>query len=252
MDIKKRIIPIFTYKNNVLVKSINYSNYRNVNSIIPIIKLFNKRNVDEMIFLNLDNQIDLDLLENFVNEVDYPITYGGGVDNIDIMRKIYNIGFDKICLNSILYTNINFAKEACKIFGKQSIIASIDVKKDTLGNYICYYNNGTINSNIDIHQHINNIIESDSIAELLITNINNEGTYSGFDYELYESLEKYDIRILSNGGGAYDESNIINTTKINNIYGLCFSSLFFFKQYTPNDIKKLLYKNSINCANYLC
>ena len=250
MDIKKRIIPIFTYKNNVLVKSINYENYRNVNSILPIIKLFNKRNIDEMVFLNLDNNINLNLLENFVNEVDYPITYGGGIDNINKMREIYNIGFDKICLNSILYNDYDFSRKACEIFGKQSIIASIDVKKDINNIYNCYYNNGKINSNLNIHQHIENIIENDSIAEILITNIENEGTFNGFDYELYESLKDYNIRILPNGGGSYNENNIIDTIKINNVYGLCFSSLFFFKQYTPNDIKKVLYNNSINCVNY--
>ena len=105
---KKRIIPIFTYKKSVLVKSINFENYRNVNTIIPIIKLFNKRNIDEMVFLNLDDDIDLDLLKSFVNEIDYPITYGGNVDNIEIMEKIFNLGFDKICINSLLYKNIDF------------------------------------------------------------------------------------------------------------------------------------------------
>ena len=57
MNFKKRVIPIFTYKNNLLVKSIRYKDYRNVNSIIPIIKLFNKRNIDEMIFLNLEKEL---------------------------------------------------------------------------------------------------------------------------------------------------------------------------------------------------
>lgn len=251
MDIKKRIIPIFTYKNNVLVKSINYENYRNVNSILPVIKLFNKRNIDEMIFLNLDNNINLNLLENFVNETDYPITYGGGIDNIDTMRKIYNIGFDKICLNSILYKDNDFSRKACEIFGKQSIIGSIDIKKDINNNYNCYYNNGKTNSNLNIYQHIENIIENDSIAEIVITNIEKEGTFNGFDYELYDSLKDYNIRILPNGGGAYNENNIIDTIKIDNVYGLCFSSIFFFKKYTPNDIKKILYNNSINCVNYI-
>jgi cyclase len=250
-DIKKRIVPVFTYKSNVLVKSINYENYRNVNSILPVIKLFNKRNIDEMIFLNLDNNINLNLLENFVNEIDYPITYGGGVTDINIMRQIYNIGFDKICLNSILYKDNDFSRKACEIFGKQSIIGSIDVKKDiNNNNYTCYYNNGKINSNLDIHQHIENIIENDSIAEILITNIENEGTFNGFDYKLYDNLKDYNIRILPNGGGSYNENNIIDTVKIKNVYGLCFSSLFFFKQYTPNDVKKILYNNNINCVNY--
>ena len=251
MDIKKRIIPIFTYKNNVLVKSIKYENYRNVNSVLPVIKLFNKRTVDEMIFLNLNNSIDFDLLENFVNEVDYPITYGGGICDINTMRKIYNIGFDKISLNSILYEDYDYSRKACEIFGKQSIIASIDVKKNENNIYDCYYKNGKQNTNININTHIENIIEHDSIAELLVTNIDKEGTFTGFDYELYNNIKEYNIRILSNGGGSYDRKNIIDTVNINNIYGLCFSSLFFFKQYTPNDIKKLLINNNINCSNYL-
>jgi cyclase len=249
MNFKKRVIPIFTYKNNLLVKSIGFKDYRNVNSIIPIIKLFNKRNIDEMIFLNLEKNIDFKILENFVNEIDYPITYGGGIDNIDIMRKIYSIGFDKICLNSILYINKEFSKNASKIFGKQSICASIDVRKIN-DNYFCFYNNGSINSNLTIQEHIKNIIESDSISEIIITNIDNEGTFNGFDYKLYKILEDYNIHIIVNGGGNYDEKNIIDTLSIKNIYGVCFSSLFFFKQYTPNDIKKILFNNNISCVNY--
>jgi imidazole glycerol-phosphate synthase subunit HisF len=245
----KRVIPIFTYRNNVLVKSINYSNYRNVNSVIPVIKLFNKRNIDEMIFLNLNNEIDFNLLSSFVNEVDYPITYGGNINSIDTMKKIYNLGFDKISLNSILYTDPDFSIKACKLFGKQSITASIDVKKHD-DNYYCYYHNGKINSNLKIEEHLKNIIEKNTIAEIVVTNIDYDGTFKGFDTNLYKKLENFNIRILSNGGGCYDEKNIINNASINNNYGLCFSSLFFFKQYIPNDIKKILYNNNFNCANY--
>lgn len=250
LEYKKRIIPIFTYKNNVLVKSVNYSNYRNVNSILPIIRLFNKRNIDEMIFLNLEDKIDFGLLENFVNEVDYPITYGGNISDIETMRKIYKIGFDKVALNSILYKNISFAKEACKIFGKQSIVASIDIRKID-NQYRCFYHNGKIDSGLTVVQHLENIINADCISEIIITSIDNDGTFSGFDEKLYETLQNFKIRILVNGGGNYDGTNIVNVLKIPNVYGLCFSSLFFFKQYTPNDIKKMLKNNNIPFVNSL-
>jgi len=242
---KKRIIPIFTYKNNVLVKSVNFTDYRNVNTILPVIRLFNKRNVDEMIFLNLDDTIDYNLLIQFVDEIDYPITYGGGVENIETMIKIFNIGFDKIALNSILYTAPEFAKKAADLFGKQSLVASIDIRKIN-NEYICFYQNGKINSNTTVQSHIENIISTDSISEIIVTNIDYEGTYKGFDYELYSILKRYRIRILGNGGGCYNEENIINTINIDNIYGLCFSSMFFFQRYTPNDVKKILRKNGLN------
>jgi len=246
--IKKRIIPIFTYRKNVLVKSINFENYRNVNSIIPVIKLFNKRSIDEIIFLNLDNNIDFKLLESFVDELDYPITYGGNVDNIYVMEKIFKIGFDKISLNSSLYLNNNFVKEASLKFGKQSIVASIDVRRIN-NDYYCFYNNGKINSNLKIEEHIQNIIDNDYVSELLITCIDNEGSFNGFNIDLYNKLKNFNIRIIANGGGDYNEDNIIQTINNNNIYGLGFSSLFFFKQYTPNDIKKILKKNNILCVN---
>jgi cyclase len=248
-NIKKRIIPIFTYKNNVLVKSINFTNYRNINSIVPVIKLFNKRNIDEMIFLNLNTTIDYNLLETFINSVDYPITYGGNITSIQTMRDIYNIGFDKISLNSMLYNEPDFARKACEVFGKQSIVASVDVKKYN-DLYYCYYNNGKITSNLTINEHLDNIVDSDVIAEVIVTNIDHEGTYKGFDNILYKQLEDYNIRILANGGGTYDTENIIDNININNIYGQCYSSLFFFKQYTPNDIKKVFYENNISCSNY--
>jgi len=260
---KIRIIPIFTYKNNVLVKSVNYSNYRNVNSILPVIRLFNKRNVDEMIFLNLEDKIDYNLLENFVNEIDYPITYGGSIQDIETMKKIFNMGFDKISINSLLYTNIELVKKASSIFGKQSIVGSIDIRKIYIKNdtnnidnnftYKCYYNNGKIDSGLTIYEHLENIIKSDCLSEVIITVIDNEGAFSGFDTYLYTSLKDFNIRILVNGGGNYNEDNILKTIKNKNIYGLCFSSLFFFKQYTPNNIKQLLIKNKINCVNkHLC
>ena len=187
-------------------------------------------------------------LESFVDELDYPITYGGNVDNIETMERIYKIGFDKISLNSSLFLNNNFVKEASLKFGKQSIVASIDVKLID-NDYYCFYNNGKISSNLKIEDHIQNIIDNDYVSELLITCIDNEGTFKGFNYELYNKIKNFNIRIIANGGGDYNENNIIQTININNIYGLGFSSLFFFKQYTPLDVKKILKNNDILCVN---
>ena len=247
--VKKRIISVFTYKAGVVVKSLKFGNYRNVNTIIPTVKLFNKKNIDEMIFLNLDENIDFKLLESFINEIDYPITYGGGIKNIETIHCLFKIGFDKVSLNSILYTDVSTVIKASKIFGKQSIVASIDVKKIN-NEYYCFYNNGKINSMLTIEEHITNIINSDSISEIIVTSIDNDGTFVGFDEELYKKISNYNIKIIANGGGNYDENNIIKIFNNKNIYGLIFSSLFFFKQYTPTDIKNILNKNNISYVNH--
>jgi cyclase len=167
------------------------------------------------------------------------------------MKKIFNIGFDKICLNSLVYKNLSVILDAKNIFGKQSITINIDVKKNLNdNNYYCYYNNGKTHTNILLDDHIKYIINNDIAGEIIISNMDNDGTFNGFDLDLYKLTEIYKIRILANCGGNYNEKNISEVININNIEGLCFSSLFFFTQYTPNDIKEILIKNNKKCINY--
>jgi cyclase len=246
---KQRIIPIFTLKDSVLVKSINYKDYRNVNSIYSSLKLFNKKNVDEMIVLNLNKNIDDVLLDIVVNQIDVPVTYGGNILSLSDLNYVYNNGIDKISINSLAYTNKDIIRQACEIYGKQSICCSIDVRNIN-SQYLCHYDNGQINTNLFINEHIDNMCDLDAFGEFLITPIEKDGTMSGYDCKLYDFLKDKNIRILSNGGGNSNEENLVQIAKQQNIYGLCFSSLFFFTQYTPNDIKKILDRNNIKCANY--
>ena len=114
---------------------------------------------------------------------------------------------------------------------------------------ICFYHNGKINTGITVFNHIENIIKMDAIAEIIVTNISQEGMMTGFDTDLYLKLKDFKIRILVNGGGCSNEENIRDVFCLDNIYGACFSSLFFFTRYTPNDIKKILKQYNIDCVN---
>jgi cyclase len=242
----KRIIPIFTFKGDVLVKSINFKNYRNVNTINSAIKLFSRRNIDEIIFLNLNEHIDFNFLKSFVLNVDVPITYGGNINSIEIMKQIYSIGFDKISINSLIYLNFDLVVEASKYFGKQSIVGCIDVKYID-NNYYCFYNNGSINSTFTIFEILEKIIKNNIFGEILINDIDNDGLITGFNLDLFNKLEDFDINIIPSGGGNLQTS--LEVAKIKNINAMCFSSLFFFTHITPRDVKTYLNENNIKTVN---
>jgi cyclase len=242
----KRIIPIFTFKGNVLVKSKKFKNYRNVNSLNSAIKLFSRRNIDEIIFLNLNDHIDFYFLKSFVLNVDVPITYGGNIESIEVMKQIYSMGFDKISLNSLIYLNFDLVLEASKCFGKQSMVGCIDVKYVD-NNYYCFYNNGSINSMFTIFEILNKIIENNVFGEILINDIDNDGLINGFNLDLFNKLEDFNISIIPSGGGNLHSS--LDVAKLKNVNAICFSSLFFFTQTTPKDIKTYLNENGIKTVN---
>ena len=108
-------------------------------------------------------------------------------------------------------------------------------------------NNGSINSGFNIFQIIQKIIDNNICGEILINDIDNDGLINGYNIELFKRLEDYDISIISSGGG--DLQSSLEIAKIKNVNALCFSSLFFFTQITPKDIKKYLNENNIKIVN---
>ena len=132
--LKKRIIPTLLFKNNKLVKGINFNSWRTVGSVMQSVRIYKMRKVDELILLdisatNLNKKIDLDLINEVANECFMPLTFGGGVKTIEDISNILKSGADKVCINTASINNLKFIKEACKIFGSQAIVISVDYKK---------------------------------------------------------------------------------------------------------------------------
>ena len=129
-----RIIPILLLKNGGLVKIIKFSKPQYLGDPINAIKIFNDKGIDELILLDIDatikkNEPDYKLLEKISSECFMPLCYGGGITKIEQIRRIINIGIEKISLNTYAYINNGFVKECSELFGSQSIVVSIDVKK---------------------------------------------------------------------------------------------------------------------------
>lgn len=247
--IKKRIIPLLLIKNNnINYKGSQFDCWRAVSNIINSIKIFNHREADELILLdvvatNQNNIINTDVVEHIAANFNMPLTVGGGIKNIDDASELFRHGADRICINTECYENPNLIKEVCDKFGRQALVVSIDYKKID-DDYYCFSNNCTINQNILVIDWINKIIEY-GCGEVLLTSYDHEGLMKGMDEDF---LKRYDSQIkisLIFGGGVGNLDHTYPILKYNNVNALSIGSLFNFTQYTPNDIKKKCKENDV-------
>ena len=135
--LRKRIIPTLLIEKQSLIKTINFKKKTYIGDPLNAIKIFNEKFVDELIILDINqnknqHDIDYDFLKDLFSECFVPVTYGGGVNDLRQADKILKLGAEKICLNSIVLENIQILKEFAKSFGSQSVVVSVDVKKNFL------------------------------------------------------------------------------------------------------------------------
>jgi cyclase len=200
-----RVMPCLLLKNNRLVKTVQFKNPDYIGDPVNAIKIYNEKEVDELIFLDISATLEnrsppFENIINITNECFMPVTYGGGISKIEDMRKIFHSGIEKIAINSYSISNPGFVKSAAKEFGNQSVIVSIDVKKDKFGIYNVFSHSGTKKTNLDPVQHAVNM-EQCGAGEILLTSINHEGMMNGYDIELISRVSKsINIPLIAHGG----------------------------------------------------
>lgn len=233
--LRKRVIPVLLLKDGGLYKSIRFKHRAAtyVGDPINCIKVFNDKEVDELIFLDImaskqNSEPDYELLKNIASECFMPIAYGGGIKNLEQVRKIIGLGIEKIVLNSVLLKDYNLIEEIAKVFGSQSIVASVDVKKSFFGGYKIYDSSKNRISKQNLLEHLDNLQRS-GVGEIIITSVNREGTFSGYDLDLISFINKrIKVPMIINGGA----SNLDDFKKAFfdfNLPAAAASSIFVFK-----------------------
>tara|TARA_Y100000590_G_C15660486_1_gene992394 strand:+ start:169 stop:939 length:771 start_codon:yes stop_codon:yes gene_type:complete len=246
--IKTRVIPMLLWQDLSLVKGVNFKNRRKIADLMPSIKIYNGRDVDELIILDINASLenrspDASSIIEFRNEISVPFTYGGGIKNLEHARKILFCGADKISLNTILYEDITVLKKISKLIGSQSIIASLDVKKID-NKYLCFSKCGT---KLEKNEAIEwaKISEDNGCGEILLNSIDREGTMKGYDIELIELFSnKTNLPIIA-AGGAGNYNHMLLAIK-NGASAVAASSMFQFSEQTPTGARKYLYKNGVH------
>jgi cyclase len=203
--LRTRIIPILLLKDGGLVKTLKFSKDRYIGDPINAVKIFNQKEVDELVLLDISatrngTAPNFSEIKEIVSEAFMPVGYGGGISKMEHIEQLFNIGVEKVILNSAIFDNKQLLEEAIKIYGSQSIVASLDIKKDIWGNYRIYTNSGKKKQNISLDDCIK-LIQEIGVGELVINNIDKDGTMQGYDLDLIEKVSvMLDIPVVAVGG----------------------------------------------------
>lgn len=203
--LRQRVIPCLLLKDKGLVKTIKFGNPKYVGDPINTVSIFNAKNADELIFLDISATTagyspQLDIVERIATECTMPVCYGGGIKNIEIINKLFRIGIEKVSISSYAVSNPYFIKNASREFGSQSIVVCIDVKKVEAGEYEVVINNAKKGTGIDPLTFALRMQDMGA-GELLINSVDRDGTMSGYDIELIKMItETVNIPVVACGG----------------------------------------------------
>ena len=130
-----RVIPCLLIRNGGLVKTIRFSNPKYVGDPINAIRIFNEKEVDELLVLDIEAskigcEPNYDLIERFAGECFMPLCYGGGVTSVDQARRLFSIGVEKISIQTRALANLDIAADIASRYGNQSVVVSLDIKKN--------------------------------------------------------------------------------------------------------------------------
>jgi cyclase len=203
--LRARVIPCLLLKNLGLVKTVGFRDPKYLGDPINIVKIFNDKEVDELIFLDItatneNKKPPFDLLAKITTECFMPLGYGGGIRRAEDIKTILNLGVEKICVNTQAVENPSFVKAAAEIAGSQAIVVSIDVKKNHTGNYEVYTHSGQKATGLHPVGHAVDM-EKQGAGELLLNSIDRDGIMKGYDLELIKQVsDAVGIPVVACGG----------------------------------------------------
>jgi len=201
----KRIIPCLLYDGNGLVKTVKFKNPSYVGDPINAIKIFNDKEVDELILLDINasrqkRKLHFDKIANMASEAFMPFAYGGGVKTFEDFSTLYKIGVEKVIVNSLVQENPDVIKKVIEHFGSQAVVVCIDFKKSLFGTVQAYSYLG-LKIKFTLIDYANYLTKDIGVGELMLNSVDMEGTWEGYDVKTSEQLlNVVDVPVIVSGG----------------------------------------------------
>ncbi len=234
--LRSRIIPCLLVHKKGLVKTVGFKDAKYVGDPINAVKIFNEKEVDELIVLDIDATAEnrppnYEMIKNLATECRMPFCYGGGITTVEQSKKIIELGAEKIAISSAAVNNPIIIKQIGEAIGVQSVVVIVDIKKRSKilgGGYDIYTNNGKIKAKVKLNEFID-ILNKIGVGEIVVNSIDNDGTMNGYDdalISLFREKTNYPMTVLGGAGNLDDIKLLISKYKI---IGAAAGSLFVFK-----------------------
>lgn len=242
--LKVRVIPTLLWKHFGLVKGVGFDSWRRVGPVLPAVKIYNQREVDELVLFDIvahlsSDDPDFDSISDFGQDCFVPLTVGGGITRLDQVQKLLSAGADRVSLNTSAYTRPELVSEIAKRHGVQCVIASVDVRADANGGWMCFSHAGKQATGREVCEWAREL-ESRGAGEILITSIDRDGTFQGYDLALIETVVgAVKIPVIASGGaGTYQ--HMVDAVTEAGASAVAAASMFHYTEQTPAGAKAAL------------
>ena len=203
--LKKRVIPVLLMQDGGLVKGEKFKKHKYVGDPINAVRIFNEKEVDELAFVDISSTVnsaepDYALIEDMASEAFMPIAYGGGIQRIEQVERLFRLGVEKVIINTAFFSDPELIKACSEIAGAQSIVVAVDVKKGAFGRYEVYVRSSSQKTGMNPVDYARRA-QAYGAGEILLTSIDREGVGQGLDYELIKQVAAaVDIPVVAHGG----------------------------------------------------
>ena len=248
MGLAKRIIPCLDVTAGRVVKGVNFVELKDAGDPVEIARRYDREGADELTFLDItassdERDIILHIIEAVAEQVFIPLTVGGGVRQVEDVRRLLNAGADKISINTAAVVNPQLVQEAADRYGSQCIVVAIDAKRTSSG-WEVFTHGGRKPTGLDALEWAERM-QRLGAGELLVTSMDRDGTKSGFDLELTRAIsDAVDIPIIASGGVG-DLQHLVDGVKLGHADAVLAASIFHFGEFTLGEAKEYMRRQGV-------
>lgn len=206
-----RIIPVLLLDKGGLYKTINFKNARYIGDPINSVKIFNEKEADEVLLLDYTASIqkrgpDFAKIAEIAGEAFMPMAYGGGIRSLEDAQKVFDSGFEKVVLNSVVFSDLAIIQKIGATYGAQAVVGCVDYKKGMFGGTKTYSYSGTKKSSYSPLQWAKTLEEA-GVGEIILNSIDKDGTWNGYDVEVISEVShNVKVPVIACGGaGSTDD-----------------------------------------------
>ena len=242
--LKTRIIPTLLFKGVGLVKGVGFDSWRRVGTALQSIRVYNLREVDELIFLDIGatpggERPGFQEIDELADNCFMPMTVGGGVKTVADIRDLLAVGADKVAINTAAFESPDLIRDAAAEFGAQCIVVSIDVRRGADGTPDVVTHCGRTATGRHPVEWAKAAAQLGA-GEILLTSVERDGTMSGYDIDLVRDVAAaVGVPVIASGGcGEYRHmAAVLGGTRASAVSA---ASMFHFTEQTPREAKKYL------------
>ena len=212
-----RVIPSLLLKDNGLYKTKNFSNPSYIGDPVNVVKIFNEKEVDEIVILDISASLEnkepnFKLLAEIAGEAFMPLAYGGGIRTVEDARQIFSMGYEKVVLNTIAFEDMSIIERLANEFGSQSIVVSVDIKRNLLRQAKVYSMSGNKKTSYSPLEAVKKL-EGKGVGEILLNFIDRDGCMNGYDLSLVKevtSIVNVPVAVCGGAGSLQDLVSVVN------------------------------------------